>query len=41
MEQQIGTGTAFDTYVPGPAIGPTGALYVGVNGGLILMWDRD
>ena len=40
-EQQIGTGTAFDTYVPGPAIGPTGALYVGVNGGLILMWDRD
>jgi len=39
-EQQIGTGSQFDTYVPGPAIGPTGALYVGVNGGFIWMKDR-
>lgn len=38
-EQQIGTGSQFDTYVPGPAIGPTGALYVGVNGGFISMQD--
>jgi hypothetical protein len=38
-EQQIGTGSNFDTYVPGPAIGPTGALYVGVNGGFISMQD--
>ena len=40
-EQQIGTGSQFDTYVPGPAIGPTGALYVGVNGGFISMQDTD
>jgi hypothetical protein len=40
-EQQIGTGSPFDTYVPGPAIGPTGALYVGVNGGFISMQDTD
>ena len=39
-EQQIGTGSQFDTYVPGPAIGPTGALYVGVNGGFISMRDK-
>ncbi len=38
-EQQIGTGSKFDTYVPGPAIGPTGTLYVGVNGGFISMRD--
>jgi hypothetical protein len=38
-EQQVGTGSQFDTYVPGPAIGPTGALYVGVNGGFIWMKD--
>jgi outer membrane protein assembly factor BamB len=36
-EQQIGTGSQFDSYVPAPMIGPTGALYVGVNGGFISM----
>jgi len=39
-EQQIGTGSKFDTYVPGPMIGPTGALYVGVNGGFVSMQDK-
>lgn len=29
-----GTGSAFDGYVPGAAIGPTGALYVGLYGGI-------
>jgi hypothetical protein len=38
-EQQIGRGSQYDTYVPGPAIGPSGALYVGVNGGFISMQD--
>jgi hypothetical protein len=38
-EQQIGTGRQFDSYVPGPMIGPNGALYVGVNGGFISMQD--
>ncbi len=38
-EQQIGTGTQFETFVPGPAIGPNGALYVGVYGGLVSIRD--
>jgi glucose dehydrogenase len=38
-EQQIGTESQFDSYVPGPMIGPGGALYVGVNGGFISMQD--
>jgi len=31
--QLVGTGLLFDSYVPGPAIGPNGALYVGAYGG--------
>jgi hypothetical protein len=38
-EQQVGTGSLFNSYVPGPAIGPTGALYVGAYGGLISIRD--
>ena len=38
-EQRVGTGPLFDSYVPGPAIGPTGTLYVATYGGLIAMWD--
>jgi len=38
-ERQVGTGPLFDSYVPGPAIGPTGTLYVGAYDGLIAMWD--
>jgi hypothetical protein len=37
--QQVGTGPLFDSYVPGPAIGPTGALYVGTYGGFVAMRD--
>ena len=38
-EQQVGTGSQFNSYVPGPAIGPTGALYVGLYGGLVSLRD--
>ena len=38
-EQQIGTGSQFDSYVLVPMSGPGGALYVGVNGGFISMQD--
>jgi hypothetical protein len=38
-ERRVGTGPLFDGYVPGPAIGPTGTLYVGTYGGIIAMWD--
>jgi hypothetical protein len=38
-EQQAGTGPQFNSFVPGPAIGPTGALYVGLHGGILSMRD--
>jgi len=37
--QLVGTGALFDSYVPGPAIGPSGALYVGTYGGFVAMKD--
>jgi hypothetical protein len=37
--KQVGTGPLFDSYVPGPAIGPNGALYVGTYGGFVEMKD--
>jgi hypothetical protein len=33
-QQMAGTGNQWDSYVPGAAIGPTGALYVGLYGGI-------
>ena len=38
-EQQVGTGSQFNSYLPGPAFGPTGALYVGLHGGLVSIRD--
>jgi hypothetical protein len=37
--QLVGTGWLFDSYVPGPAVGPTGALYVGTYGGMVALRD--
>jgi len=37
--QLVGTGALFDSYVPGPAIGPAGTLYVGTYGGLVALRD--
>lgn len=38
-ERQVGTGGLFDSYVPGPAIGPGGTLYVGTYGGVVALRD--
>jgi hypothetical protein len=38
-EQLVGTGPQFDTFVPGPTIGPNGLLYVGLYGGLLSIRD--
>jgi hypothetical protein len=38
-EQQVGTGPQFNSFLPGPGIGPTGALYVGLHGGFLSIRD--
>ena len=38
-EQQVGTGPRFNSFLPGPAIGPTGALYVGLHDGIVSLRD--
>jgi len=38
-EQQVGTGPRFNSFLPGPAIGPTGALYVGLHDGIVSIRD--
>lgn len=38
-ERLVGTGLEFNSHYPGPAIGPSGALYVGAYGGIIEIKD--
>ncbi|MCC6861923.1 MAG: hypothetical protein IT158_25350 [Bryobacterales bacterium] len=38
-EQQVGAGPRFNSFLPGPAIGPTGALYVGLHDGIVSIRD--
>jgi len=38
-ERLVGTGTLFNSHYPGPAIGPSEALYVGAYGGIIEIKD--